>query len=397
VRAARSFAFFLAVELHHQLERTERALREREVTFAALAKVAPVGIMRFDSHGRCNYVNDRWREISGLTIDQAIGDGWQRVVHPDDLPHVVDRWTRLRLQENIFREEYRLCKPDGTFRWVMAEGVPVRSYSGRLLGFIRAVTDITTHRELEVQLRTARAELEERVRERTADLEMEMRERQKLEKQVLEARDDEQRRFSGDLHDGLGQYLTGILFRAVALQRDLEREHSKYAPDITKIAELVNETINQTHQLARGIHPVPLRPDGLVLALAELQQAVCGKGAPECSYEHDGAVLFNDATVATHVYRIAQEALTNAVKYSRASKINMRLRRDHDAAAELVVRDNGSGFKPDQRRLEGRGLGIMKHRARLIDGVLEVATRPGHGTTIRCRFPLPSANHHEQA
>jgi PAS domain S-box-containing protein len=375
------------MEAHDRLQSTERALREREVAAAALASVAPVGIMRFDPEGRCNYVNDRWTEITGLTIDGAIGDGWKTAIHPEDLPEVVKGWADLRLQSEIFRQEYRICRADGMVRWVLAEGVPLRGYSGRLIGFIRAVTDVTLHHELESELNAARAELEQRVRERTAALEAEIQERQKLENKVLEIKDAEQRRFSEDLHDGLGQYLTGILFRALALQRDLKEEKSRHAEQAGKIAELVNETIGQAHDLARGVHPVPLGASGLIVALEELQKKLCGPPGANCAFECDDAVQIDDPTAATHLFRIAQEAVTNSLKYGQASTITVRLRRRRNVG-ELVIEDDGIGFKPNPRQPRGNGLDIMKHRARLISGSLELRSHPGQGTVIRCKFPL---------
>lgn len=374
------------VQRDARLERTERALREREVTFAALTKVAPVGIMRFDAEGRCSYVNDRWTAISGLTIDAAIGNGWQRAIHPEDRPHVLHRWNLLRLKDDTFREEYRICQPDGSMHWVLAEGAAVRSYSGRLLGFIRAVTDITSQRQLQQELAAAREELEERVRERTAALESEMRQRERLEKQLLEAKENEQRRFHEDLHDGLGQYLTGIVFRLTALQRALESRKSPHAADAGKIAELVNETISQAHDLARGIYPVPLRPDGLVLALRDLQQQLCDPRVAECVFECDEPIEIDDPAFATHLFRIAQEAVTNAVKYSRASRITISLRK-RTSAGELIVSDNGVGFAVDHES-RGIGLGTMRHRARIIGAELCIESHNARGTTVSCTFEL---------
>ncbi|MFL6528518.1 MAG: PAS domain S-box protein [Chthoniobacterales bacterium] len=371
---------------NRRLEGTERALREREVTFTALAKVAPVGIMRFDAEGLCNYVNDRWTALAGITIDSAIGSGWQRAVHPEDRPNVVHRWNLLRLKDENFREEYRLCRPDGSMRWVLAEGAPLRSYSGRLLGFIRAVTDITPQQELQQELASARQQLEQRVRERTTELETEMKHREELEKQLLEAKEDEQRRFHEDLHDGLGQYLTGIVFRLSALQRDLEREQSPHAADAGKIAELVNETITQAHDLARGIYPVPLRPDGLVIALRELQQQLCDPQLANCVFECDEPLEIDDPALATHLYRIAQEAVTNAVKYSRASRITIVLRRS-EGSAQLTISDDGVGFDL-QRAARGNGLGTMQHRARIIAAQFSIESRKSRGTKVSCTFPL---------
>ncbi len=118
--------------------------------------------------------------------------------------------------DEFSQEEYRIVRADGTTRWVLGEGAALRSYAREQLGFIRALIDITRHRELEAELEAARESLERRVKERTADLEQQMQEREKLEKEVLETKDNEQRRFSQDLHDGLGQCLTGLLFHALS-------------------------------------------------------------------------------------------------------------------------------------------------------------------------------------
>ncbi|MBV9008025.1 MAG: PAS domain S-box protein [Verrucomicrobia bacterium] len=369
---------------------TEQALHEREITFATLAKVAPVGILRFDANGRCNYANDRWIEMTGVTIDQAIGDGWMQTVHPEDRGAIKSRWmTMCQENDSGLREEYRLCRTDGAVRWVLAEGAPLRSYAGQTIGFIRALTDVTEHRKLESELIAAREDLECRIRERTADLESEMRERQRLEKQVLETRDDEQRRFSNDLHDGLGQYLTGILFHVLALERDLASDKSPRAESASTIAALVNETIAQAHDLARGINPVPLGDDGLAYALQGLVNRLCrSHQAVDCRFEMNGPICCEDKAVATHLYRIAQEALTNAMKHSAATQVIVRLQKNRDDVS-LIVRDNGRGFVSAAIKRGGRGITIMRHRAELIGATLNVCSKPGSGTTVECCLELP--------
>lgn len=374
---------FSDIETVQKLDQAEQALHEREIAFAALARVAPVGLMRFDARGRCNYVNDRWSELSSLTIDEAVGDGWVRAIHIEDRAAVAYRWASLRERDEVFREEYRLCRKGGTVRWVLAEGAALRSYGGELLGFIRTVVDISRHRELEAELLAARAELEQRVRERTADLEAEMSERQRLEKEVLQAKENEQRRFSRDLHDGLGQCLTGVLFHALALERDLSARQSSFAPSAAKIAELVDGAINQAQDLARGIYPVPLRPDGLVSALRDLVSATCEAHPVRCSFECNEPVLIDDVDVATHLYRIAQEAITNAIKHSGGSSLTVRIE-EHPTELVLSIIDDGVGLSEEAKH--GRGLNIMKHRARLVGAQFEVEAAPDRGTTVRCVF-----------
>ena len=363
-----------------------QSLHEREITFAALARIAPVGILRFDAEGRCNYVNRRWQEMAGFTIDEAIGEGWLEAVHPEDRADVLARWSSMRVVDELFREEYRLRRRDGEVRWVLAEGAALRDYSGEPLGFIRAVTDITRHREMEAELTAAREALEQRVRERTADLEAEMAERQRLEREILEARDQEQRRFSEDLHDGLGQYLIGILFRLAALQQDLAETKSPLEPAVAEITALVNDVSRQAHDLVRGVDPVPMRADGLATALQELVEELGAPGLVDCRFECEEPVNIEDHAVATHLYRVAQEAVTNALKHSGASNITVRLQHDGNDACKLLVEDDGSGIDGDRQKQTGHGLNIMKHRASLIDAQLELQSAAGTGTLISCRF-----------
>jgi len=366
----------------------EQSLHEREISFSALARIAPVGILRFDAVGRCNYANERWCQMTGFTIDEAIGEGWIEAIHVEDRANIVSQWSAMRRKNEPFREEYRLRAKDGSIRWVAGEGAALRGYSGEALGFIRAVTDITPHRQLEEQLVAARQALEQRVRERTAKLRAEIAERQKLEKQVLEARDQEQTRFSQDLHDGLGQYLVGIEFRLSALQQDLQAAQSALAADAGEVLALVKEASRQAHDLARGVNPVPLRPDGLFLALQDLVEKQCRSTKTRCSFECDEPVHVDDNAVATHLYRIAQEAITNAIKYSGAATITVQLR-NLGNVAELAVRDDGKGFEPANQTHNGRGLNIIRHRARLIDATVEIISQSGAGSIVRCTFRRP--------
>lgn len=362
-------------------------LEEREISFATLARIAPVGILRFDEAGRCNYANDRWLEMTGLTIDDAIGDGWINAIHIEDRANMKLRWEAMRHSDKIFREEYRFCLKDGSIRWVAGEGAALRGYAGEPLGFIRAVTDITRHRQLEEELVAASQALEERVRERTAELQRQIADREGLEKEVLAARDEEQKRFSQDLHDGLGQHLIGIEFRISALLSDLERANSPFADSAREILELIKDASDQAHDLARGVHPVPLRPDGLMTALQALVEKACRLAKVDCHFECDEPVHIEDNTVSTHLYRIAQEAITNAMKSGRPSAVVVRLRK-MDSLGEMAIKDDGQGFETSCLSAGGRGLNIMRHRARLIGGTLDIKSSPGLGTTVFCRFPL---------
>ncbi len=216
-------------------------------------------------------------------------------------------------------------------------------------------------------------------------------ERKRLEKEILEVSTREQRRIGQDLHDELGQLLTGIGFRVAELEGDLRRAAAPNVADTAEIGQMVEQAIVQTRALARGLNPVSVEQQGLASALRELALRVEKIYGVPCDFTYTHPVHVEDQAVAAQVYRIAQEAVTNALKHAGASRIEVALtqRGEH---VTLSVRDDGSGLPPEDRRQAGMGLRIMQYRARMIGGAFEVRPAPGGGTVVTCRF-VPTSVH----
>ena len=209
-------------------------------------------------------------------------------------------------------------------------------------------------------------------------------ERKKLESEILETSSRERQRIGEDLHDSLGQHLTGITFMTKVLERKLTTKAPEEAKEAAEIGRLVIQALAQTRNLARGLFPAELERNGLTAALKELvsdMQATC---KVRCSLRTDENICVQDNVLATHVFRIAQEAINNSVKHAKAENIEVTLRPNGDRI-ELTVSDDGSGFSPDTKR-DGLGLRIMHYRARRIGGALEVATTEKGGTRVTCLF-----------
>jgi signal transduction histidine kinase len=208
-------------------------------------------------------------------------------------------------------------------------------------------------------------------------------ERKRLEAEILQVSEYEQRRIAADLHDGVGQQLGGISFLSEALKRNLTDQSSPEAETAAKISKLLTVAMAQTRSLARGLHPVAPEANGLMSALEDLTTRVTDLFKVSCRFECPRPVLIEDNTVATHLYRIAAEATTNAIKHGRAQQIEIRL----SSAPEqimLVVSDDGVGFKAGARRQPGMGLRIMNHRASMIGGAVVVQGQRGRGTEVVC-------------
>lgn len=210
--------------------------------------------------------------------------------------------------------------------------------------------------------------------------------RERLEREVLEISEREQRRIGQDLHDGVCQQLTGVSLMSRSLQQRLS---GPLAADASQITRLINDGIEQARLVTRGLHPVPDEPMGLMVALKELVDRMADAGEISCRFVCDQPVPVPDRTAATNLYRISQEAVQNAIRHANPKNIEVTLERD-DHQVRLTVTDDGLGL-PQERKGAGLGLEIMDYRARSIGAKLEVSSGGEMcGTVITCTLPLDS-------
>lgn len=205
----------------------------------------------------------------------------------------------------------------------------------------------------------------------------------RLERQILEISDREQARIGQDIHDGLCQQLIGLAFNANSLATTLADHELPEAASARKISLLLDEAITESRSVCRGLYPVRLKTEGLVPALEELAHTVSDRFNVDCVCETSTRRVHCDVTTATHLYRIAQEAVNNAIKHSGGKKILIQLSALEDGI-ELTIQDNGKGYRQGANRPGGMGLHIMDYRARSIGGNLRITTTSDHGTTVFC-------------
>ncbi len=207
----------------------------------------------------------------------------------------------------------------------------------------------------------------------------------RLEHEVLAASERERHSIGADLHDGLGQLLTAIELTCTMLKSDAAG-HPVLTRRIDAMSRMLREAIAQTRFLARGLVPLGSDPDALQIGLTELIERINAIGKLRCVFECPQPVTVPDPFVSGHLYRIAQEAVNNAVKHARARQVTVRLVTG-EGALRLEVEDDGSGLA---RNRTGLGLGVMQHRAKVIGGELTITSNRGEGVKIVCRLPLPS-------
>src|SRR2546423_13782725 len=214
---------------------------------------------------------------------------------------------------------------------------------------------------------------------------------QRLEKQIIEVSEYEQQRIGRDLHDGLCQFLAAIGCAATSLKMDLEEKGlPELAHDACEIESLLSESVKQARDLSHGLVPVQLDEAGLSVALRELTATTNRLLPVKCTFECATETQAGLNGKATHLYRIAQEAIHNATKHGKAHKIDIRLSAN-TSATSLSISDDGIGFPKDGRETSGVGISIMRYRAHLIDGEFAIEAGNKGGTTVSCTVPIEVA------
>lgn len=258
--------------------------------------------------------------------------------------------------------------------------IPVWNVASRFVVFI-----VVAH--LVVALRKLNYDLETRAEERAAKLTTEIAARERVERELLHISEREQRRLGHDIHDSLCQHLTGTALAGQVLAQNLKAQNSSQASNAARVVELIEDGITLSRNLAKGLNSVRSSADGLMEALEDFASGTSELFKISCRFECPLPVLINDNDAAEHLYRIAQEAVGNAIKHGHAKNIVVRL--DLSKAGKMLrVIDDGSGLPSTQVNGKGMGLSIMSYRAGLIGAKFNIRRRDATGTVVTCLLPL---------
>jgi hypothetical protein len=343
-----------------QLER-ERRLAEAEEQVRLVRGVIEQGfsaVLIADNSlpdPRILYINPAFAQATGYKFEDVVGHPLSTLAN---LTSVQEKLRRgLPSGEPSLEDISAFQTPDGE-RWGEWRVGPVMDPTGRATHWLIIFRDVT--------------------------------ERRRLEKEILEISDKEQQRLGQDLHDGLCQHLAGIELMSQVLEQKLAGGSKSAAARAAEIARHVRDAIGQTRALARGLSPLTLDSQGLISALSELASRIEKMFHVSCQFEHSPSVRVRDPAKATHLYRIAQEAVSNAIKHGQASRITLELIAGPKRAT-LRVKDNGAGFSGNAPEPgAGMGLRIMRYRAGIIGGSLQLEANPDGGVSVVCSVPLQS-------
>ena len=325
--------------------------------YAALVESSDDAIIGKTLEGYVTSWNRGAETVFGYTRAEMLGKHIS-ILFPDDRkgeePVILEK---IKRGKSVDHYETLRRRKDGRLIDISVTISPIRDAAGNIIGASKLARDITG--------------------------------RKQLEREILEVSDREQRRIGHDLHDGLCQHLAGIEMMSQVLENQLQPKFKAGARRAADIARHVREAIGQTRSLARGLSPVTLESEGLTSALSEHALNVERMFGVRCHFDYDAEVVVSSHAAATHLFRLAQEAVANALKHGKATDISIHLKSD-PGWLYLGVSDNGSGFAPEKiPAATGMGLRIMRFRAGMIGGTLTIERNPQGGAVVICSAPNP--------
>jgi len=341
----------------------EAVLRESESRFRLLANTAPVLLWMSGTDKLCTFFNDGWLGFTGRSMQQELGDGWSEGVHPEDLQRCLEIYTQSFDRREPFGMEYRLRSHSGEYRWLMDIGVPRYDANSSFAGYIGSAIDITDQKRAREALETVSGRL-------------------------IEAQEKERQRIARELHDDICQRLAMLSLNIEKATRGLGWRQSAANDLMEQIWQQCSSLASDVQALSHELHPSILDNLGLVTAVKSYCREVSAQSAVAVEFSGGNIPDSLPREVSLSLFRVVQEALRNAVKYSGQKHFEVRLQAK-DTEIELEVSDQGTGFDPASLK-NGCGLGLvsMAERIRHVNGTFTIDSGRNVGTRIQARVPL---------
>ena len=340
--------------------------RESEERFRLVANTAPVLIWMSGTDMLCTYFNQGWLDFTGRVLEAELGNGWAEGVHPEDLQRCMETYTDAFEHRQRFTMEYRLRRHDGEFRWVLDIGVPRFNAGGSFAGYIGSAIDVTDRKEAEQALTTVSGRL-------------------------IEAQDAERRRIARELHDDISQRFALLSIELQRLADALPKSSVELRNGTKQLLKRTSEISSDIHALSHRLHSSKLEYLGVVAAMESFCSEFAAQQGMEIEFEHSDVPRSLPQDISLCLFRVLQEGLRNAAKYSGAQHFKVELR-GTPGAILLLIRDSGAGFDPEAAMKNG-GLGLisMRERVGLVKGTISIASKPNAGTEIRVQIPVAQA------
>ncbi|MBI4682543.1 MAG: PAS domain-containing sensor histidine kinase [Nitrospirae bacterium] len=348
----------IIVMSHEYLKQQAESLRKQRDMAQNYLDITGTAILALNANGEVTLINKKGCKILGYAENEIVGKNWFDNFIPKKLKN-EEMTVFVKLITGVLKPveslENTVITKTGEERVLAWHNTMLKDDSGNIVGTLSSGEDIT--------------------------------ERKQLEKSIIEIEEWERQRIGHDLHDGLGQLLTGIAFKSQSIESGLEEKSIEEARDAAEISLLVEQAKAQVRRLSRGLLPVELDSEGLMAAL-ELLASYTEKifGIP-CVFMCDDPVSVHNKTAVTQLYRIAQEAVTNAVKHGKPGRIDISLKNENGKTI-MTIQDDGTGISGISDQATGMGLKIMRYRASLINASIDIQRGSDGGTQVICDIIL---------
>ncbi len=379
----------------------EKQLRQSEERYRHIYNKTPVMLHSIDILGRIIRVSDHWVEVMGYDRNEVIGRHLTSFFTPESREYaetvIFPEFFRTGFCKEI---PYTYVKKNGQTIDTLLSCYGVRDEQGDVIRSLAVSVDITEKNRVQRALQQAKEQLsqyshdlEKQVNERTGQLVKAQERLKSLSKNIIESQEREKASVARELHDHLGQVLTAMRIDAVWMENMLKETDPKAAARAKEMKSLIDDTIEDVREMAFRLRPRVLDDLGLVDALESLLSDFEKRSGTACVFTHKKIPKISD-TVSTAVYRIGQEAVTNALRHSNATTITVDLSMEDSDTLVLVIEDNGCGFPADKAgTLPRLGMEGMRERAALVNGHLEIFSKPDNGTRICCRIKVKGQDH----
>ncbi len=330
------------------LEREVARRKKAEEEFTDIVETSLDGFYIVDSRTRFVYVNDAFCKIEGYSKEELLNMGIHDLEVIENHEDISQRVKKI-ITEGSDRFETKHKRKDGKIIDVSIS-IKRKNQGSRFAAFIR---DITVSKQIELA--------------------------------IFQAEERERQRIGYELHDDLGQLLTGISFSVQNLEEELKEKKMPEAEEAKRISSIIDHAKKQVRQIAAGISPIQPDSEGLILSLEEIADNTSKVFNVSCVFKYDKTISIFNETSITHLFHIAQEAITNAVKHGKPEHIEIGLFRNSDKI-ELLIKDDGKGFSTMAKQTKGMGLQIMQYRATMIGALIDIKSGINKGTQIKCSF-----------
>lgn len=391
-----------------ELKRVEFALRESRALFQTLARLSPVGIFRADARGLCLYVNERWCEISGLSLEQAGGEGWANALHPDDRKKVLKGWAKCAAENLSFKMEYRFLRDDGKVTWVLGQAEIEKDPDGKINGYVGTITDITERKHEEERIIQNRDQLEFLVKEKTKHLE--------LEKERAEKASQAKSEFLARMSHELRTPMNSILGFTQLLQMDSQHPLPAYQKEFLNMVSnagnhllgLINEVLDLA-KIESGELDLTTQTIDLFQVLDDaisLSKPLADQKSISLEFQWTGDQRYFVEANSMRMKQVFLNLISNGIKYNRPNgsvtisvihQDNENIRVNFEDTGYGVPKDRGDRlFEPFDRldanntEIEGTGIGltIAKRLIEMMNGTIGFESDVGVGSCFYVEMPV---------